>query len=190
MTDAKTATRQKIYAAAKNLFSTHGYSQTTIDDIITAAGVTKGAFYHYFRSKEIICSEIIDLVQNEYQNIFESLQNKLDPLEKLKALIKQILNLNRSGQWVNCRLILRLSGGAGLLQPSIKQKLDDFWQWYIDQYRLLVTQCRDLNLIGNKLSVQQQVDIVMSTLIGNIWTKVIFDTSLDDEMVDFIIEKL
>ncbi len=190
MTAVKITTRQKISAAAKNLFSTHGYSQTTIDDIITAAGVTKGAFYHYFKSKEIICSEIIDSIQNEYQNIFESLPNKLDPLEKLKAVIKQILKLNRSGQWVNCRLMLRLSGGAQLSQTPIKQKLDDFWKWYIDQYHRLITQCRDLHLISDKLSVQQQVDIVMSTLIGNIWTKVIFDSSLDDEMVDYIIEKL
>ncbi|OHB56931.1 MAG: hypothetical protein A2173_06870 [Planctomycetes bacterium RBG_13_44_8b] len=190
MTAKKIDTRQKICTAAKNLFSTHGYSQTTIDDIITAAGVTKGAFYHYFKSKELICSEIIDLVQNEYLNIFESLPAKLDPLEKLKALIKQILNLNRSGQWVNCRLMLRLGGDAGLLQPSIKQKLDDFWQWYIDLHKQLITQCRDLNLISDKLSAQQQLDIVMSILTGNVWTKVIFDSSLDDETVNFIIEKL
>ena len=190
MTAAKITTRQKISAAAKNLFSTHGYSQTTIDDIITAAGVTKGAFYHYFKSKEIICGEIIDSIQNEYQNIFESLPGKLDPLEKLKAVIKQILELNRSGQWVNCKLMLRLSGGAQLSQTPIKQKLDDFWKWYIDQYRQLITQCRDLNLISDKLSVQQQIDIVTSILIGNVWTKVVFDSSLDDEMVDYIIEKL
>ena len=109
MTTDKITTRQKISAAAKNLFSTHGYSQTTIDDIITAAGVTKGAFYHYFKSKEAVCSEIIDSVQSEYQNIFESLPKESNPLEKLKAVIRQILELNSSGQWVNCRLMLRLS---------------------------------------------------------------------------------
>jgi AcrR family transcriptional regulator len=41
MTAEKTSTRQKIVAVAKNLFSAHGYSQATIDDIITAAGITK-----------------------------------------------------------------------------------------------------------------------------------------------------
>jgi AcrR family transcriptional regulator len=191
MTTKKTNTKQKISTAAKNLFSTHGYSQTTIDDIITAAGVTKGAFYHYFKSKEAACSEIIDSVQDEYKSIFESLPSQSDPLEKLKAVTKQILELNRSGQWVSCKLMLSLSWQAQLLQtPPIKQKLDDFWKWYIDQYRLLITQCRDLNLISDKLSAQQQIDIVTSILIGNVWTKVVFDSSLDDEMVDYIIEKL
>ncbi|MBN1788132.1 MAG: TetR/AcrR family transcriptional regulator [Sedimentisphaerales bacterium] len=190
MTAEKITTRQKIIAAAKNLFSTHGYSQTTIDDIITAAGVTKGAFYHYFKSKEIICGEIIDSIQDEYHNIFESLSSKLDPLEKLKTLIKQILHLNNTGQWVNCRLMLRLSGRAQLMQTPIEQKLDDFWKWYTGQFNQLITQCRQLNLTSDKLSAQQQVDIITSILIGNIWTKVIFDSSLDEEIVDYIIEKL
>jgi AcrR family transcriptional regulator len=69
MTADKITTRQKISAAAKNLFSIHGYSETTINDIITAAGITKGAFYHYFKSKEAVCGEIIDSIQSEYQNI-------------------------------------------------------------------------------------------------------------------------
>jgi AcrR family transcriptional regulator len=190
MSADKITTRQKISAAAKNLFSTHGYGQTTIDDIITAAGVTKGAFYHYFKSKEAVCGEIIDSMQSEYQNIFESLPKEVSPLEKLKALIKQLLELNNSGQWVNCKLLLRLSCQAQLLQTPVKQKLDAFWKWYIDQYRQLITQCRDLNLISNKLSAQQQVDFIVSILTGNVWTKAVFDNSLDEEIIDYIIERL
>ena len=190
MTAKKITTRQKILAAAKNLFSTHGYSEATIDDIITAAGITKGAFYHYFKSKEIICTEIIDDVKNEYQNLFESLPKELNPLEKLKAVIRQIIELNCSGQWVNCKLVLNISTQAHLLQSPIKQKLDGFWKWYIDQYRQLITQCRDSNLIGSKLSIQQQVDFIVSVLIGNIWTKSVFDSSLDTELIDYIVEKL
>ena len=190
MTAEKITTRQKISAAAKNLFSTHGYSETTIDDIITAAGVTKGAFYHYFKSKEAVCGEIIDSIQGEYQNIFESLPKEANPLEKLKALIKQLLELNNSGQWVNCKLMLRLSCQAQLLQTPVKQKLDAFWKWYTDQYRQLITQCRDLNLMSNKLSVQQQVDVIINILIGNVWTKTVFGSSQAQEIIDYIIERL
>lgn len=190
MTAKKITTRQKIVAAAKNLFSTHGYSETTINDIITAVGITKGAFYHYFKSKETICTEIIDDIRNDYQNIFEALPKNANPLEKLKAAIRQILELNCSGQWVNCKLLLHISTQAHLLKSPIKQKLDSFWKWYIDQYRQLILQCRDLKLIGNKLSAQQQTDLIVSILIGNIWTKTVFDTSADNEIIDYIIEKL
>jgi AcrR family transcriptional regulator len=190
MTADKTTTKQKISAAAKNLFSIHGYSETTIDDIITAAGVTKGAFYHYFKSKETVCSEIIDSIQGEYQNLFETPAKEANPLERLKTVIKQLLELNNSGQWVNCKLLLRLSCQAQLLQAPVKQKLDAFWKWYADQYRRLITQCRDMNLMGNKLSVQQQADIIINILIGNVWAKAVFDSSPAQEIIDYIIERL
>jgi AcrR family transcriptional regulator len=190
MTAEKITTKQKITAAAKNLFSIHGYSQTTIDDIITSAGVTKGAFYHYFKSKEALCGEIIDSMQSEYRNVFESLPEGVSPLEKLKVLIKQLGELNDSGQWVNSRLMLRLSCETQHTQTTVKQKLDAFWKWHTEQYHELITQCRDLNLIGSKLSVQQQVDFIVNTLIGNIWSKTAFDRSLDEEVIDYIIERL
>lgn len=189
MTADKT-TRQKIISAAKLLFSTHGFGQTTIDDIITATGITKGAFYHYFKSKEIICSEIIDDVKNDYQNIFQSLPKESNSLEKLKAAILQIIELNSSGQWGNCKMMLRLSCESRLMQTAVKQKSDDFWKWYIDQYRQLITECRDSKLIGNKLTAEQQVDIIISFLTGNIWTKAVFDRKTDKEIIEHIIEKL
>jgi hypothetical protein len=86
--------------------------------------------------------------------------------------------------------MLRLSCQAQLLQTPVKQKLDVFWKWYIDQYRQLITQCRDLNLTGNRLSAHQQVDFILSTLAGNVWTKAVFDSSLDEEIIDYIIERL
>ena len=184
MTADKINTKQKVIAAAKNLFSTHGYNGTTIDDIITSAGVTKGAFYHYFKSKQAICTEIIDSIQSEYQNIFQSLPNDLNPLEKLKAVIRELLELNNSGQWSNCKLIMRLGCEANLLQTTVKQKLDGFWKWYTDQYRQLIMQCRELKFTDDKLTEQQQVDLIVSLLIGNVWTKTVFDRSTDNKVID------
>ena len=184
MTADKINTKQKVIAAAKNLFSTHGYNGTTIDDIITSAGVTKGAFYHYFKSKQAICTEIIDSIQSEYQNIFQSLPNDLNPLEKLKAVIRELLELNNSGQWSNCKLIMRLGCEANLLQATVKQKLDGFWKWYTDQYRQLIMQCRELKFTDDKLTEQQQVDLIVSLLIGNVWTKTVFDRSTDNKVID------
>ena len=189
MTAHKT-TKQKIIAAAKVLFSTHGFSRTTINDIITSTGITKGAFYHYFKSKEAVCSEIIDEVKNDYQNIFQSLPKEINPFEKLKTAIFQILELNSSGQWVNCKLMLRLSSESRLMNLALRQKSDDFWKWYLEQYQQMITECREQKLIGNKLSAAQQTDIIISFLMGNIWTKNIFDKQMDNETIEHIIEKL
>jgi len=45
-------TRTKLLDAARDVIRAKGYSATTVDDICAAAGVTKGAFFHHFESKE------------------------------------------------------------------------------------------------------------------------------------------
>lgn len=44
--------RPKLLAAAFAVIRAKGYAATTVEDLCTAAGVTKGAFFHYFKSKE------------------------------------------------------------------------------------------------------------------------------------------
>lgn len=49
---AKPDARMKLLDAALSVIRTKGYSATTVDELCAAAGVTKGAFFHHFRSKD------------------------------------------------------------------------------------------------------------------------------------------
>jgi AcrR family transcriptional regulator len=49
---------ERLVAAATRLFAEHGYDATTVQDVVAAAGVTKGAMYHYFDSKDALLYEI------------------------------------------------------------------------------------------------------------------------------------
>lgn len=53
------ARKSEIIAAAKELFSTNGYENTTVNDIIQQIGVAKGTFYHYFKSKDDVADAVI-----------------------------------------------------------------------------------------------------------------------------------
>lgn len=44
--------RTRLLTAALSLIRRHGFAATSVDDLCAAAGVTKGAFFHHFRSKE------------------------------------------------------------------------------------------------------------------------------------------
>lgn len=48
----KISARIKILDAALSIIRTKGYSATSVDDLCRTAGVTKGAFFHHFKSKE------------------------------------------------------------------------------------------------------------------------------------------
>jgi AcrR family transcriptional regulator len=46
------AVQDRVRRAAVELFASRGYANTSVQQIVEAAGVTKGAMYHYFRSKD------------------------------------------------------------------------------------------------------------------------------------------
>lgn len=52
LTPSNAPARQKLLGAAITLIRKNGYSATSVDDLCKAAGVTKGAFFHHFASKE------------------------------------------------------------------------------------------------------------------------------------------
>ena len=55
----KAQTRLEILQHAARLFRLRGYHATTIDDVMLAAGLTRGAFYAHFRSKDDLFAEAI-----------------------------------------------------------------------------------------------------------------------------------
>lgn len=50
--EEKQTARQKLLAAAFSVIRQKGYSATSVDELCAAAGVTKGAFFHHFKSKD------------------------------------------------------------------------------------------------------------------------------------------
>ena len=58
-------TRRTILAAARHLFETKGYTDTSIAAIVDAAGTTKGALFYHFASKEALFREVWTAVQLE-----------------------------------------------------------------------------------------------------------------------------
>ena len=54
------AAREKLLQASFVLIREKGYSATSVDELCAEAGVTKGAFFHYFRSKEALAVAAVD----------------------------------------------------------------------------------------------------------------------------------
>jgi AcrR family transcriptional regulator len=68
MQNRSVETRNHILEVASQLFSKSGYDATGVAEICQAAGVSKGAFYHHFPTKQAVFMELI----NSYMNSIEA----------------------------------------------------------------------------------------------------------------------
>jgi AcrR family transcriptional regulator len=91
----KELVKKTVQTEGKRLFEKFGLQKTTIDDIIRAARVSKGAFYLFYSSKEMLYQEISESVQAEnrrkvYDKVFEPAAS---PKEGFKSALRFALDL-------------------------------------------------------------------------------------------------
>jgi AcrR family transcriptional regulator len=73
------ATRQKILDAAIDLFSQVGYAAAGLGELIERAGMTKGALYHHFDSKDALATAIIEQGTNLTRDAFRHVCQSSSP---------------------------------------------------------------------------------------------------------------
>jgi AcrR family transcriptional regulator len=106
--------RAELLDCAQGLFLTRGYEQTTVNDVIAAAGLSKGAFYHHFRAKEDLLEAIADRFARASVGFIQDLQadHSLDALQRLNLL------LSLSREWKREHIAELRAMFATLLAPQ------------------------------------------------------------------------
>jgi TetR/AcrR family transcriptional repressor of nem operon len=86
---AKPSARTKILGSALAVIRAKGYAATSVDDLCAAAGVTKGAFFHHFKSKEDLAVAAADFWSETTGALFASAPYHAhrDPLYRLLGYI-------------------------------------------------------------------------------------------------------
>jgi TetR/AcrR family transcriptional repressor of nem operon len=86
-------TRERILAAAEPLVLDRGFAGTSLDDILKATGLTKGAFFHHFRGKAALARALVErYARNDYE-LFERFAAEAeaatdDPLQAALEFLK------------------------------------------------------------------------------------------------------
>jgi len=63
--EAMEATRARLLATARRAFASQGYAQTSMDEFTAQAGLTRGALYHHFGSKQGLLTAVIEQIEAE-----------------------------------------------------------------------------------------------------------------------------
>lgn len=75
--------RQKLIDAGKDIFGKYGFKKASIDEAVAAAGISKGAFYLFFDSKELYFMEVLETVEREFKGgMLEAVKDSSMPPKK------------------------------------------------------------------------------------------------------------
>lgn len=91
--------RNEILDVAQKLVYSKGYEQMSIQDILDTLGISKGAFYHYFDSKQALLEALIERMMDEVIQALDPIVR--DP--KLPALVKLQRYFDTAARWKSAR---------------------------------------------------------------------------------------
>lgn len=87
-----TPMESRILRAAVKLFAEKGFDATTVQEVVTAAEVTKGALYHYFDSKDDLLYEIYhSLIGLQTADLDRIIAQDLGPRETVRAILVNLV---------------------------------------------------------------------------------------------------
>jgi len=84
-------TRKLLLESAFTAFHRNGYTATSLNDILSTTGLTKGALYHHFPNKQALGLAVLDLIENSIlETWLAELAEERDPISCLQSLLRHI----------------------------------------------------------------------------------------------------
>jgi AcrR family transcriptional regulator len=175
-------TVQKILDASLKLFLEKGYEETTVLDIISEmGGLTRGAFYHHFKSKEEVFDALCEKLFYE-SNPFEKAKRhkELNGLEKLKCVLRTSFDETEHHQ-------LSMASMQLMGSPAFLKKLIESNQELAPMYQELIEEgIQD----GSIQSEQPKLLADLFVLLTNFWSiPTIYPMTADEAWQKFLMIK-
>lgn len=165
------ANRQQIIDAANHLFYRQGYNQTSFSEIADAAGVPRGNFYYYFKSKDEILEAVIDSRLEQIRAMLAEWDTQFaTPKEKLKRYVAILRNSADDAARYGCpmgSLNVELSKTQLAMQSKTKEMFDVFLAWLAPIFAALgyaaEAQSMALHLLGQSQGIALITNIYSDT---------------------------
>jgi len=117
--------RETILEAALDIFSAHGFRGATIDQIASAAGMSKPNLLYYFRRKDEIYTVLIQRLLDTWLAPLRELDDIGDPLAELRSYIRRKLEMARDFPRESRLFANEILQGAPRIMPMIEGELKE-----------------------------------------------------------------
>ena len=134
-------TRQHILDTASVLFHTHSYADVGVAKVCSQAGVSKGSFFHFFKSKRDLALAVMDQFREHFSEklIAPAFAPRRPPLDRIDRFVEGLYDFQKArteefGHLPGCPF-----GNLALEQATqdevLRQKVDSIFRLVAEQFR-------------------------------------------------------
>lgn len=165
-------TKRKIVDAGMTLMRQRGFNATTVDDICSAAGVTKGGFFHYFKSKDEIAKAAVTYFNEQKTKNYEAaaFRKLTDPLERVFGrldYVKESVGGNKHRTTKGC-LIGVFAQELAFTHPELREVCQEFFSRIVNDFAVDLTEAKAKYAPRSNFDPQSLAQFYVSLVQGSL----------------------
>jgi AcrR family transcriptional regulator len=171
-------TRLHLVRSAAELFDSNGFAGATLEDVSRAAGVTKGAFYFHFSSKD----ELAGAIQAEACTLLRGAVYRLSPL---RPAVQSLVDLTHElAGWLESESVVRASFRTARECGHRGAPFLDFYTDWLATVETLLTSAQRAGELRDDVTVDQTATLVLTVSSGveMLWWSGIRKGSIKDSL--------
>lgn len=157
---------EQVLASAVKLFVSRGYRATSIDDIASDAGLTKGAVYFYFKGKAALLLELLGQSRALYEAIFSAMRDSEQSAgEQLEMFVEWAA---RVGVKNNELLLLPILMSLEFQHkdPAVEPEINRFYDQYHEEMERVVRLGQGSGEFDESLSPREEAAVLVAFTDG------------------------
>ncbi len=167
-TMTKETTKDRLLAHAARIMRKKGFNNTGIQEILQSAGVPKGSFYFYFKSKDDLGLALIDYHAKSLAARNEPVLKSSDtpPLQRLKQFFEGTRLLSNQEEEMSGCPIGNLTQEMGILSDAFQTKLRGVFNMMKGAIRECLEEARTRHEIDPRMDPDETADFILNSWQG------------------------
>jgi AcrR family transcriptional regulator len=171
----KEEAKNRILESANKVFAEKGYHEATMDDIAKRLGVSKGAIYLYFPSKEDLFEAMCKTAPQAFKEIlFSSFRDEANPVERATHFFDKMLKLSASNPGLSFEILSEASRN-----PTLKRILKQNHAEYEEVLTGFLAEGRKRGIVGDNLDIRPLANSLIA-LWNGLETLLVSGLSVDE----------
>ena len=163
------STREAIVEAATRLIHVHGYTKTSLDDVLRETGVGKGNFYYHFRSKEDLGYAILDRIIASFigrtlEPCFSDPEGS--PLAHIRCFLDRVLEAQRRRNCVGGCAMGNLASELSDVHEGFRTRLAGVFTAWRERLTRALEDAQRRGEVGPECQPQAVAQFVVASLEG------------------------